>query len=141
MVIHNKDVVQKDTKNQLHYNTTPHSDEELEVPLLPTSSPHSDKHTQLSQLPQVDTSTPNSDRFWEVDESNILPEDAKRTRAPLNRIFYYHKVALTKALLPPRKFSGKMRVIPRPAGVDVIPLLELFVVKWDNFERQGNPDS
>ena len=79
----------------------------------------------------------------------------------MNRIFYYHKVALTKDLLPPRKSLaikfrsdkqlwmdaymtelsnleaiGKMRVIPRPAGVDVIPLLELFVVKWDNLNAK-----
>ena len=160
MIIHNKDVVKR-YKQTIPLKHNQSSDEELEVPLLPTSSPNSDKPTKWSQIPQVDTSTHHSDRFWEVDESNILPEDAKWTRAPLNLIFYYHKIALTKDLLPPRKSLavkfrsdkqlwmdaymtelsnleaiGKMRVIPRPAGVDVIPLLELFVVKWDNLNAK-----
>ena len=108
----------------------------------------------------VNTENEAPRNFTDLSRSNILPEGTKRRR---QKPVYSRslRLAVSQTAVPPKNYRsiakradkdawyaayhkeltsltevGHMEVVPRPRNAPVIPLLELFVVKYDNIADQ-----
>ena len=142
--------------------TSPISQEHVELSLAhdtgidASASSNSTSYNDTVLEPTIlDYNQPN---LGEIDTSNIIPRE-RRTRANLTLV-YLAKLSITATTLPPRSYfhikgredahfwydaynkeihnlevTGGMTVVNTPANVEIIKILELFVVKRDNISN------